>query len=440
MRLSKPHLILAGLALLAGTLACQTLSASKIEPQQATAVVTASLQVETREIEPAMPTAGRGPRSESTSEPAATAQAPSPTTPEPQSADLPTLPPAEPGPETLDLEELPVDPIVTDFNESLQMDMTWSDPDGSEQQAGTTYSYRQQTIPAAAWRLVFVDDNPFLASSFDTAVIDGQGFSATPETGCQVVDPAKLADQDQREPFRSLLEALTGSTNRAQASLILNDQPADQYPLQAANLKPGAEIILKGSAADEQGEFSSTVTTTIALTEEGMAFESGSIYLAQQGGYVMRIDLSYAKTATEDDAPFADPGSRMERKLVYEITPAKAATQGSAGDEPISPPEGCEAEGLITPQETPATIDDIPRLEDATNVIQAEDALIYNSGASVEEALDFYRTEMAALGWEPGEDVTLGTLGTLEFTRGELTVSITILGTGDNVMVTISLN
>ena len=436
MRLRKSRLVFSGLVLMAAMLACQTLAPSKNQP---TEVLIPALPTE-RSI-PELPTAGIIPQisPETTAEPPASAQAPTTTPPEQQNAILATLPPAEPGPETLDLEELMVDPIVADFNESLNMDMTWSDPDGSEQQAGTLYSYRQQTIPTAAWRLVFEDDNPFLPSSFETAVIGEQGFSATPETGCQVVDPAKLADQDQREPVRRLLEAFTGSTSRAQATLIINDQPADQYPLQTSNLKPGVEIILKGSAADEQGEFSSTVTTTIALSGDDMALESGSLYLAQQGGYVMRIDLTYAKNAGEDDAPFAAPGSRMERTLVYEISPANAATQESSGDEPISPPAGCE--GATEPgddQDGLATIDDIPRLEDAANVIQADESLIYETKASVAEAVDFYHTEMAALGWEPGEEATLGTMATVEFNRGSQTVSITIIRTGDNSMITVS--
>lgn len=73
--------------------------------------------------------------------------------------------------------------------------MQWTDPQDTKVEIDTTYTYRQQTLPSAAWYALFDDQNPFLASKIESAVIDQQGFSATPETGCQLVS----ADQFEKE-------------------------------------------------------------------------------------------------------------------------------------------------------------------------------------------------------------------------------------------------
>lgn len=367
-------------------------------------------------------------------------QAPAPTqTPQEAVAGVfPTLPPPQPGPETLDLEKIPEEHGFSDFTETYTVDMRWTDPEEIPQQSATTYLYRQQTVPGAASYFLYDDNNPFFASKIETVVTDQGAFSITPETGCQMTQVEGVQSLDQRQAFRSLLEALTGQATRTEAEVMLVDQATDVYTLQSSNLKPGAEIVLKASATDSNGEFTSSVSSRIALAEEGTTLESAKLYLARQGGYVRRIELVYSKTAGEDDALFAKAGSRMERTLVYDTT--LAGLQSEA----IALPAGCDgvaslAGGQAGSGDQPATMADLPRLEDITDVVETEDSLTYQANASINEAVEFYRSEMAALGWELNDALSMDTLANLEFTRYDQSVSISIIQAGDTVMVTLQL-
>jgi hypothetical protein len=216
----------------------------------------------------------------------------------------------------------------------------------------------------------------------------------------------------------------------------------DIYPLEAGNLLSSAEIVLKGSAANEEGEFTSSSSATIALVEEGTSLESGKLYLARQGGFVKRIELVYSHTADENDAPFAQPGSLMERTLVYDFIPAGDDTAA------LLPPETCPIPGLPTNGSEPPSaeggsvveVNEIPRLPDAQQVVDMGDTLTYVTSTSMTEAIDFYKLELAAQGWALDEEITLGTLATLEFSQGGQSLSLTALETGDGVMLTIVIS
>ncbi len=174
------------------------------------------------------------------------------------------------------------------------------------------------------------------------------------------------------------------------------------------------------------------------LMEKDTSLDSGKLYLAQQGGYVRRIELNYSKTATEDDAPFAKPGARMERTLVYDVVIATSL------DQPVAMPAGCEGSSSVNGTGnndglTPVVIADLPRLTDISNVVEVEDSLVYQTEFSLEAVLDFYRTEMPAQGWEKTEEIAVGTIATFEFTRGDQTASITMIQTGGSVTVTIDI-
>ncbi len=380
---------------------------------------------------------------------------------------LATLPPPEAGPETLELETLSAEPVVPDFHEAIVMEMSWTDPDDSPQQAGANYAYQQQSGPQPAWQLVYDDNNPFLPSSYNLTLTGEQGYSAGLDMPCQQVSQQAIQEQAPRASFEELFAALTGSAARSTAGADLDGQPVDAYTLQAENFKPGAEIQLKGSAANEEGEFTSTSTSTIALQEEGTTLESGTLYLAQQGGYAAKIELVFSKLAGEEDSPFAKSGSEMKRSVTYSFNPTLEA------EDPILPPADCPiptdlgggtggsgggtgssggtgaGSATQTTEDTGSsgsgggaalTIGDLPRLADATNEIQSDGSLVYQSALSFDEAVDFYRTEMEAQGWTAGDEITLGTIATLEYSRAGQSASITIIESGDGLMITVDLS
>jgi hypothetical protein len=236
-----------------------------------------------------------------------------------------------------------------------------------------------------------------------------------------------------------MLEALTGEASRTEAAVMLGDQPTDVYTLESANIKPGCVVVMETKYADSSGEFSSSVSSSIKLEGEGMTMESGKLYLARQGGYVMQIELKFSGTAGEDESLFAKPGSRMERTIIYKNL--VATTIGEA----IAAPAGCGASptgsGIVESGGSPAvSISDIPRPEGITNVVEVEDSLIYQSSMSLDELVDFYRSEMEALGWELGDNISMATLATLDFTRGDQTLSVSIVQSGNTLMVTVDLS
>lgn len=423
MYLLRIRLIAVLTALALTSLACQLLSSGKVTPtvEKPTVSPTATGIAQASPLAKASPTAGT---------PEAQPEAP-------PALELPALPPPQPGPAALDLAALPRQVAYPDLTEAYQVNMSWTDPDDAPQQSSSTYSYRKQTVPSAGWRLLFVDDNPFFPSNIETVQLDQTVYSVSTDTGCQVLTPDRLPTDDQRQAFISLLEALTGQVTLAESEVMVGQMATDVYLLQSSNLKPDAEIVLKAYVADSDGEFSSTVSTTFHLVEEGTTLESGKLYLARQGGHVAKIELAYSKIAGDEDAPLAKPGTMMQRTLVYEATLAASA------DVPIAPPATCEgAPALVTPVSgsAPVTMADIPRMSDASIVVEDSESLVYQTNASVQEVADFYRTEMANLGWTLSDDMTVGPIVTLEFTSGAQTLSISIMLTGSTVTVTIDLS
>ncbi len=427
------RLILAALALFAASAACMSASGGEPEAASTSAAVSVASFGPTQTAEPT-PLATEPPAATST-QPQSSPQA------QPTASALVTLPPPVPGPNSLDLVGLSSEPIVPDFQESYIQEMSWTDPDGSLQQADMVYDFSQQTTPLDAWSLLYEDNNPFLASRFETARIGPQGYSLSAETTCQLVDPASLADQQPRDSFDDLFQAFTGTAGLSEAEVELDSQVVDVYTLEPENFLPGAEIVITASAANEEGEFTSSSTSTLRLVEEGTVLESGRLYLARQGGYVRQVELVYSRTADQNDAPFAQPGSRMERSLVYAFKPALEAGA------PIAPPEGCPGSGDDSRSAEPtapsgaetAEAGSLPRMADASNVLDSGNSLTYETASSVTEVVEFYKQELEAQGWALDDEISLGTLATLEFSRDGGSLSLTAIESGDGTMVTIVL-
>lgn len=370
-----------------------------------------------------------------TEEPAAT----QPETTSPQ--ELPTLPPAQPGPESLDLASLPEIHPLTDFSERLQVVMDFTDPDGAAQQMTTLYDFRQTSVPEDAWYTLFEDNNPFLSQKYETALVAGQGYTLTDTSACQVVTVEVVDNSGQRQPFADLIKSLTGQVNLSEADVMVGDQPGDAYTFEDSNFVPGSQVEIKVTTTDDSG--TSTSTTTIRLTEEDSELVSGNLFLAQQGGYLLRLELQYSRVAGEEDAFLVQTGTTMNRTLTYEVIPAAAV-------EPIQPPEGCaeltggsddigDDTGDDTGGSGDVTINDIPRLDDAANVVQAGETLIYQTSQDMQSVLDFYRSELEAAGWEVTDEISLGALASMELVRGAQTISVTMTQSGSDVMVTIVL-
>jgi hypothetical protein len=296
-------------------------------------------------------------------------------------------------------------------------------------------------VPAFAWFTLYDDQNEFFPTRVETALVDGQAFStSSDDVGCNTLGADLVNLDEQRQSFRDWIDALTGQVSKTEADVELGELTADVYLLEAANLTPGAEVVLKGDYIDPEGSSFST-SATLSLHEEDVELESGRLLLAQQGGFVARIELLYSKTAGEEDSPFAQPGTRMERMMVYEVLPTADL------DDAITPPGDCEVatdggdleEGEGTGSGGTLSISDIPLLGDPSNVVKTSDNLVYQTNSALDEVVDFYKSEFGALGWVVENEISVGGIATLEFVSGDQTISISIVESGDSVLVTVDI-
>ena len=76
-------------------------------------------------------------------------------------------------------------------------------------------------------------------------------------------------------------------------------------------------------------------------------------------------------------------------------------------------------------------------MEDAQNIVNLPDSIFYESLSSFEEVLEFYKTEMEALGWTLEEENILGSLGELVFSKDGRTVTVLPAQNGDIVAISI---
>ena len=130
-------------------------------------------------------------------------------------------------------------------------------------------------------------------------------------------------------------------------------------------------------------------------------------WIATPGNYVVK----YFFQATGKDAFFGGGGDAQGTiRWDYEVTNVNQPLN-------IAPPEGCGK-----------TATDIPILPDAKNNAAFGDITTYSSATGFDEAVNFYKTQMAASGWtnDEGSNVTAPNFATMSFAKDTRTASITI--------------
>jgi hypothetical protein len=147
-------------------------------------------------------------------------------------------------------------------------------------------------------------------------------------------------------------------------------EPAAQLPSLFGAEEAGTETVNGAEAAhytfDER-----------ALGEAGLHRTVGELWLASEGGYVLRFSMT-----TTGDVGYFDENTGGALMYDYELTE-------------INTPVIIEV-----PADCPPGLVDAPMLADATNVEKLPGLLQYQTAASVEDAGAFYEQELATLGWE----------------------------------------
>ena len=206
----------------------------------------------------------------------------------------------------------------------------------------------------------------------------------------------------------------------------INGMVADKYVIEADNLVPEAEVVIQEVVKD--GDSTYTNTTTLKL------HGTGSLYLAQEGSFVIRVELADSANATEADFFFV-PGSEMTSELLFDLIP----TEESAGL--IAPPAGCQ-EGSEPSEPGSGSGEEFvfPKMDDASVMTEDSEQLVYQTNHSVDEVTAFYTDQMAAAGWELTDQMSLGSIVDLMFTKGDQEVNVTIMEAGGTVTVTVILS
>ncbi|MEK6221330.1 MAG: hypothetical protein N2D54_03695, partial [Chloroflexota bacterium] len=224
------------------------------------------------------------------------------------------------------------------------------------------------------------------------AVIDGTNYSYMAEGGCFVLAADLL---------------VTGIEDALEVDNTLINQ--------AELLEPG--VMVNGVITDAY-----TITAdNIADTEiEDLNISSGTVFVARERGYLARIQFTGTSLLGEGFADF-DPSVAADVAYSFDYTPI-------AGLLEIVPPPGCEAQYQ-------ANIS-LPRMPDAQGFVSTAEGIYYTSLSPLADVLDFYRAEMAVLGYTLDTDSANPPMATLEFSKDGEVISVETFQNGDQVIVT----
>lgn len=153
----------------------------------------------------------------------------------------------------------------------------------------------------------------------------------------------------------------------------------------------------------------------VDLSDAGLSDVTGDIWVAVDGGFVVRQEASAERSGVDGD------GAQGHLEWTYDVSDVGQPVS-------ISAPDECE---------NPAA--DVPVMADAADVSAFGGLVSYVTSAPIEEVVAFYQEAMAEQGWTPGAALTDNPEGAfLDFTRGEEKVSVFVSqADGDtSVMVT----
>jgi hypothetical protein len=141
-----------------------------------------------------------------------------------------------------------------------------------------------------------------------------------------------------------------------------------------------------------------------AFGQLGLAKSTGELWVASDGGYIVRY-----KVATKGTAVYFGAGIEGTLTWDYELTGV---------NQPVA---------IELPKDCPAGMVDAPMLPDATDVLRVPGLLSYSTLTSLANAAAFYQKQIPLLGWKPlGNPTITDTIVLLDYTQGTKTMSVII--------------
>jgi hypothetical protein len=197
------------------------------------------------------------------------------------------------------------------------------------------------------------------------------------------------------------------------------DQPSEAMAAPVSLLLPVSEANEVGSetvngVAAQHYHFDQT---GLSVTEPGA---SGEVWIAQQGGYVVKYTLSIPGPTTP-----TGNGAEIAETVDYELEEVNSFTQ-------ISLPAGC----------VPVLVD-FPTMADAQDIYQGSGYMDYTSPSTLAQVIDFYNQALPPLGWtaveSPFASDQTGTQA-LEYTQGDQDLTILLDSSSGSLEVSVLLN
>ncbi|MBW8010357.1 MAG: hypothetical protein FVQ83_03825 [Chloroflexi bacterium] len=282
-------------------------------------------------------------------------------------------------------------PSNTNFYSSMDISFTALDVFGRINVEGA-----KSVDPPPAFGYTFLLEGEAVVDGMDTlelANINGTDYVFIPGLGCIAFGGDELIDI--YDDLIDSSELLTGEAQLLESGVMINGVATDHYKIDESNVDtgdPGSEDYLE-------------------------EIEDGNLYVAVDGGYIVRmvIDGRGVSSALSGDATLVGD-------LHYELnfTPTNDAVV-------VSPPAGCEE----------ASETEFPVLDDAYDINTFPGFYSYSTNYSFDDVVDFYKTEMAAAGWDLGDELLLAPLATLSFSMDGRSAEIMIFDGGEGILVTI---
>ena len=300
------------------------------------------------------------------------------------------------GPETIDLSDPALyanDAYVT-YKMNMEIKYDGMDTAGNSNSFTLVASIENQEQPKAQ-RISMAGEDP--TESIEFVVIGDQVMNVFPGMGCTVLPASSMEGQNPEESVPDIDGLLTGQAKRIETGVSIEGIVTDRYELTSENM-------------------------TDPDNSETPKITDGSVYIAQDGGYIVRIEMNGTVNTAENDF---DPNTETQVSLNYTFIPVEDGTLL------ITPPAECE-EQLSGGSEYPV-------MEGASELFSMQDTMFYTVNASLEEVLDFYRTAMSEDGWTLSNEMGGGSVSfaTLEFTKDGESVEVNAITTGEAVSVTV---
>ncbi len=304
-----------------------------------------------------------------------------------------------PGPTTLDLDDPDaIQAIDTDYELHLVMSYSGTASDGSVLMGEFTLDQKQLIDSADSEILVQASGMADLGEvdMVSMSILGDTVYFYTDVNGC-IYLPASSYD----DPYNDVV--FTGDSMNGEAvrvgSETINGVATYHFALDTYNIDP-AEMDLN-------------------------TLESGDMYVAQDGGYLVRMVMEGMGT----NEFFGGDGSiPVDIHYQLDYTPADGIE--------IMVPEGCEvvedsASGAGA-GDSAANSEDYPVMADASNVTAFGTLFSYETNASIEEVMAYYKAELAADGWSLDQEIVGGETGILVFMQGGSGLSVAINGDPNN--------